>query len=155
MRAKPAGRAPVTCTWQVRTVAVFALLLGLVAMHGLASSHRAMTASHATVVEAGEATRALQGAVASASSMTDGMRTAVSPPGAATALLSSGREAGGSMGGLCLAILSAVGLALLVVAMSVRRPGRPTGRCARMRRVLDAALPRPAPDLHRLCISRT
>ncbi len=114
-----------------RLLSVLALLLGLFAMHGLASAHAdlAPMASHGSLAPVSP-----EGLMQAA---TDHVPA---PPG---------------MGLLCLAVLTAGGLGLLgLLRVSRGTPApRPPDRAAVQRQAIP--VPRPPPDLFRLCVSRT
>jgi hypothetical protein len=123
--------------------AVLALLLGLLAMHGLASTHAGMPQTHVGMAQAPTAQHA-HGPMLAVEAMSQ--RPAAS---AAPAVGSSG------MRGLCVAVLTTAGL-LLAALIGRRAGGREPGCGAPALPVPDTtAVPRPPPDLHRLGVSRT
>ena len=124
----------------LRSLAILSLLMGLFAMHGLSSSHASMAdlASPAThqMLESD-----LSAPVMAAPS-SDGVASAHSP-----AML--------GMGSACLAVLSAVALAVLLLLR--RRQPATTSAPNRGGQVWreGSPVPRPPPVLFRLCVCRT
>lgn len=113
-----------------RGVSVLALLLGLLAMHGLHHDHTAMSgmAGHEHSV------------------MTSALYD--------HAVLTPAEGGGHALGTLCLAVLTAGSLALLLARTRGARPTRSAPPLAR--RQPSATHPRgPPPDLLQLCVSRT
>lgn len=153
-------------TWPARTLAVLALLAGLFAMHGLAGAHAGMsplmpaeamsdTASDAANTGTGMMLEEAPRTATSAALVTQTSRheaaplTRLSAPGTATD--GAGQH---SMGAVCLAVLTAALLLLVLHRQGTLRWATTPTRAA-LALLHVPALPRPPPDLQRLCISRT
>jgi hypothetical protein len=159
-------------TWPAQTLAVLALVMGLFAMHGLASSHAGMSASMPAEAMSDPASAAgastggrlgvmNEGAARLATSVALVKRLPQTPTHEAVPLrrqiapltATDGAVQHG-MGVVCLAVLTTA-LALLTLHrnVAVRWAAAPSLAASGVLRI--AALPRPPPDLHRLCVSRT
>jgi hypothetical protein len=113
-----------------RGLSVLALLVGLLAMHGLHHEQTAM------------------------GGMADHEHTALSSALDGHAVLTPADDGGHALGTVCLAVLTAGSLALLLARTCGARPARSTPLLTR--RQPPTAHPRgPPPDLLQLCISRT
>lgn len=137
-----------------QVLAPLLLIVGLLAMHGLASSHAGLAGvdrgmslpttapAHMAAVSAPPAGRHEAG-------------TAAEPQGSVHSLSFGNAGGGHDMAALCLAILGAAGLSALALALARIVTGLPVGRGPAVRPGARRDIPRPPPDLTRLCISRT
>lgn len=158
--------------WPAQTLAVLALVTGLFAMHGLASSHAGMSSAMPAEILSDPASAHGAGASGRPGVLNElAARTATSiarverPPqrpiheavpvrGQITPSHAADGALQDGMGVVCLAVLTAA-LALLVVHRKLALHWAAPPSLAASTSLRLAAPARPPPDLHRLCVLRT
>lgn len=147
---RPARTQPRWTTRPIRSTGVLlAVLVGLLAMHGLASSHGSMPAGMSSVSQQVMAMDVVKTPPSEAAGNVLGMLSTPMHPQHGPG------HAGNTMRDLCLAVLAALGLLL---AVSLERRTVRTSAATGQRQPRDGSpdvASLPPPDLHLLCISRT